>query len=515
MKVKRIILGTLALLGLSPLCAYSQQINPITKAMLDGYTEVLKENPSDYFTLYQRGAQYYQLSLYEQALNDLQKALSLTPEKEKDMVNREYSLLADISIEMKDYAKALEYVNNALALEPDNYSDLYKKGNICLYLGKGEDAYNAFKSMNRLKSRSQEASFGMARACIMMDRKDEAMDLMQQAQEADPSNYITFCRIGDLKHELGNDEAAVADYLSAFSLASDNSRPLESLIKVAFSNYPAFNTAIDYAINRTDNRLPLYFLKGNIALSSGQFSQAREALGEVLKSTDGQEGDVYAQMARACLALEALGEAQTNIDLALVKTPSSANYTTKAEIELAKGNPAAAVLAARKAKLADPQNNDALAVLALSAVATGDTKEAQEALSEAIINDPSDLYALMLRGWLNTDVKKDNKAGMSDYSRAAASAAESFPNIAWKALAQSKSGKKLDADSTIEKGVKDNNSKNDLYYAAVYYAQTGNLEKAAEYVERAKANGFQNEYLLYSNNTADLNLAPVRHLIKK
>ena len=514
MKAKHIVLGAAALLGLSSFSAYAQQINPITKAMLDGYTDVLKENPDDYFTLYQRGAQYYQLSLYDQALNDLQKALSVTPEKEKDMLNREYSLLADIAIEMKDYAKALDYVDKALALDPDNYSDLYKKGNICLYLGKGDEAYTAFKSLNRLKTRSQEASFGMARACILTGRKDEAIELMQQAQDADPSNYITYCRIGDLKHELGEDESAAADYLSAFSLASDSTRPLESLVNLAFSNYPAFNTAIDYAIGRTDNKIPLYFLKGNIALSSGNYAQARESLGALLRLPEGQEGDVYAQMARACMALDALDEAQTNIDLALIKSPSSPNYTTKAQVELAKGNSSAALLAARKAKAADPQNNDALAVLALAAAANGDAAEANEALSEAIINDPTDFYSLLLRGWVNTEIKKDSKAGMADYSRAASMSAESFPDIAWKALAQSKSGKKLDADSTIEKGLKDNNSKNDLYYAAVYYAQTGNLEKASEYVERAKAAGFENAYLLNSDKTADLNLAPIRHLSK-
>ncbi len=514
MKAKNMIIGAIAALGLTTATSSAQQINPITKAMLDGYDEVLKNDPKDYFTLYQRGAQYYQLSLYDQALNDLQKALSLTPEKERDMINREYSLLSDICIETKDYDKALEYVEKALALEPDSYSDLYKKGNICLYLGRGEDAYNAFKSMRRLKSRSQEASFGMARAAIMMGREEEARGLMEEAQEADPSNYLTFCRIGDLKRELGDNASAAADYLSAFSLASDTSRPLESLVNLAFADYPAFDTAINYALSRTENKVPLYFLKGNIALSSGNYNEARESLGELLKNPEAQEGDVYAQMARACLALDDLEAAQTNIDLALMKSKTAPNYTTKSQIELAKGNQAAALLAARNAAKADPQDNEALAALALAAAANGDAKEAQNALSEAIINDPSDLNALMLRAWVNTEVAKDAKAGQADYSRAAAATADAFPEIAWKALAQSKAGKKLDADSTIEKGLKEHNSKNDFYYAAVYYAQTGNLEKSAEMLQNARNAGFQNIHLLMSDNTADLNLAPVRHLLK-
>ena len=515
MKTRYIIGGAMMAASLlSPIFVQAQQINPITKAMLDGYSEVLKENPSDYFTLYQRGAQYYQLSMYDQALNDITKALTLTPAKDVDMIAQEYSLLADINIELKDYDKAFENVNKALESNPDNYAELYKLGNICLYLNRPQDAYDAFKSMRRLKARSQEASFGMAKAAIAMGHNDEARQLMTEAQDADPSNYLTFCRIGDLKRDLGDDEAAASDYLSAFSLASDPSRPLDSLIQLANTNYPAFSTAMDYVLSRTDNKLPLYFLKGNISLNCGNYEQAREALGELLKSSEGQEGNVYAAMARACFALNNLDQAQTNIDLSLIKAPSSANYTTKSQIELAKGNPAAALISARKACKADPQNNEALLAQALAAVANGDNQEALTALNEAVMNNPEDLYALMLRGWLNTDILKNNKAGVADYTRVASSTPENMPGIAWKALAQSLTGKKLDADATIQKNLDKNSSASDLYYAAIYYTQSGNLEKALEMIEKAKASGFGNIYLLESDNTANLNIAPLRKVMK-
>lgn len=513
MKAKDILTGlAIATLGTLPFCAKAQQINPITKAMLDGYTEVLRENPSDYFTLYQRGAQYYQLSMYDQALNDLMKALSVTPHEEKDMLNREYSLLADINIEIKDYEKALDNVNKALNLQPDNYADLYKKGNICLYLNRGQDAYDAFRSMQRLKTRSQEASFGMAKAAIMLGNFDEARRLMQQAQDADPSNYLTFCRVGDLKRDLGDDESAAADYLSAFSLSTDSSRPLESLIALANANYPAFNSAITYALSRSDNQLPLYFLKGNISLTSGHYAEAKEALGQLLKSKEGQEGEVYAAMARACYALNQLDEAQTNADISIISSPSQANYVTKSKIELAKGNPAAALLSARKATAFANSDNESLKACALAAAANGDTKEALANLNEAVMNNPADLDALMIRGWVNTELLKDAKAGVADYTRVATASPESIHDFAWKALAQSKTGKKLDADATMQKALGVNPSAEDLYYAAVYYTQSGNLEKGLEFIEKAKANGFQNIYLLDKDNTADLNIAPLRKL---
>ena len=55
MKIKHIF--AISALAVASVAA-AQQINPITKAVLDGYDLTLKENPKDYETLYQRAAQY-------------------------------------------------------------------------------------------------------------------------------------------------------------------------------------------------------------------------------------------------------------------------------------------------------------------------------------------------------------------------------------------------------------------------------------------------------------------------
>ncbi|MDE6339813.1 MAG: hypothetical protein K2K97_08525, partial [Muribaculaceae bacterium] len=309
MKFKSLLLSV-ALMA-APM-AIAQQISPLTKAVLRGYEEILKENPKDYGTLYQRATQYYNLSMYDDALIDLSKALDCTPAKEKELRLDEFSLLADVYIQTKDYDKAMEAVDNALALSPQDYALLYKKGNIALYLNKPEDAYATFATMQRLKSRSQEAFFGMARADIMMNKKEDARDLITQAQNADPSNYLTFCRVGELYEDMNEDENAAASYLSGFSLADGkSSRPLESLIFLAQKNYNAVDAAIKYAISRTDNTDALYFLQASIAYNSGNFTQAYDGFKKLLESQEGRIGSVYATMALCCVALNKMEEAST------------------------------------------------------------------------------------------------------------------------------------------------------------------------------------------------------------
>lgn len=507
---------TVAILAAAALMTNAQQINPLTKAVLNGYGQLLSENPKDYTTLYQRASQYYNLSMYDEALVDIIKALDYTPSKEKELRCDEFSLLADIYIQTKEYDKALTAINNVLALSPDDYAMLYKKGNIELYLKNPEDAYKTFATMQRMKSRSQEAFFGMARADIMMDKKEEARELISQAENADPSNYLTFCRIGELYEEMGEDETAAANYLSAFSLAdTKTSRPLESLISLAGRNYNAVEAAIQYAISRSANSTPLYFLQANIALNSGNYQQAYVGFSELLKSKEAQTGAVYANMARTCLALDKISEASTNADLAVLKDNTTSNQLVKARVELAAGNPAAALLAATKALRVNASSSEALKMSALANISMGDGKAALEQLNEAVMTDPADIDAKMLRAYVNFDMLNDAKEAILEYTRIGNSEEDTFKGITYKALAQCLAGKKLDADETMKRALRDkeNKTKDDYFLAAIYYAQTGDLSKGKEMVERAIASGYQNVYELYSDKTANLNIAPLRHLL--
>lgn len=509
MKIKKIFaISALALAS----TAAAQQINPITKAVLDGYEMTLRDNPKDYETLYQRAAQYYNLSMYDNALTDIVKAIDCTPEKESDMRQREFSLMADIDIEMKEYAKALVAVEKALEINPDSYGDFYKKGNILLHLKDGEAAYRTFASMQRLKSRSQEAYFGMAKACLLTGKNGEAEALIKEAQNADPTSAITYCRIGDLYREAGDNRQAAANYLSAFALASDSDRPLQSLIALGNADYPAVADAVDYALERSDNQVPLYFIKGNIANLSGNHQAAYEALSSLLRIPAGQGPSVYASLASTCMALDKLDEASENIDMAIVKAATPSNLVTKAEIELAAERPAFALVSATKALEANPAEIDAMMAAALAYADLKEYDKAVKYLNDAAITDAANPLPLMLRAWINSTFLNNQKSAVADRKRVASMAADKFPEIAYKALAKSLNGKKIDGDELISKALTNDSDKEDYYYAAVYYAQTGSIEKAREMRDKAIQLGYGNVHKLYTDKTANLNLQPISHL---
>lgn len=507
--MKKFLIAGLLLASAFGMNIRAQQYDDLTKMMLRTYAELLEQDPRDYKTYFERGVMYSRMGQYDEALTDLTKALQYTPQKETEYAVTILSSISDIQATLENYETALESIEKAIELDPNSYGNRYKKGNILLKLNRPDEALGVFRGLQNLRSRSQEALYGMARAYIMKNNYTEAEDLVKEIEQLDPSNYNTYCRMGDLYFEMGRHEDAAASYLSGFALAKNGSRPLESLYNVAAKDYPAFERAIDYAIGRTTNKLPLYYIKGNIANTSGNYDSAIDALSKVAQTNQGDDASVFAGLARAYLGLGNLAEAETNIEKAVAMEPTPKNLLIKSEIEYAKGSPAAALISATRAAQVE-MSNDALVAQALSNLALDNVDDAMSCLNEAVMTDPGDILPLMIRGYVNSTVKGDAAAARNDYERASRIDGDTFPVIAYKAMARNFIGKKLDASAMIEEALKKDSGKDACYYAAVYYAQTGDLAKGREMLDRAKSLGYNNNYNLLYNNKANLNITPLR-----
>lgn len=490
----------------------AMQIDPLSQAMLNGYDQILEKDPKDYVTLFQRAAQYFNLSEYDKSFNDIVKALQNTPSKDKEMHVRELSLLADVSIELKDYNRALEATERVLSINPSDYANTYKKGNILLYLDRPEEAYKTFSSLQRLKSRSQEAYFGMAQANIKMGKTSEVESLLTEAANADPSNYITYCRVGDLYKEMGENERAATNYIVGHSLSNGDDRALESLVKLASKDFNAVNSALDYSISKTTSPAPLLLMKSVLSNRSGRYAEARASLMKLLENRDARQGGVYRLMALTDMALDNQGEALENINKAILENPTVENYTTKGEILYRQNKPAAALIELDKALQTAPGYEEAQMISAKCRIALDQPEKSKELLSEVIMTNPENIEALLLRGYLFENKLGDSKSAVNDYIRAGNVEGTDMPVLAYRAIAKAKSGKKIDADAIISTLSADKLSAEDYYYIAMYYAQTGDLEKGIENLNKSLSLGYQNKYNIVSNKDGYTNISTIRYL---
>lgn len=507
---KQIISAVLAALFTTTISA--QSINPLTQAMLEGYAEILAANPNDYQTLYERAGQYYRLSDYDRAATDILRAIEHTPAKDKEQLTMEYQLAADIFMQTGNYQRALEMADKALEGDPTSIPMLYTKGNICLHLKDYEGAQTCFGAIRRADARSQEAYFGLAQVAVARGNGTEADRLMKEAESCNPSSWLTYARLGDLCVELKDYDRAATHYLSAFGLADNSDRPVASLLSLARTDYSAVANALDYAALKSENTVPLYFLKGSIAYATGHINDAYTALRQLAEMPEGNDGGVYRRLADTCLALGRIEEGEGYARKSVSLHPDAESYITLSRLLMASAKNDAAVEAAQKAFTISKEGRGATMALAIAKMENGDAEDAVTLLNNAVMTDADDMLPLMLRAYIYNHKATKPREAVADYMRVSRMDARTPAEEMYRALAKTLNGRKLDGDAAIQSALSKDGSAEMLYQAAVYYAQTGQLEKSIEMRDKARQAGYENDYLLSGNGTANLSLKPLRHL---
>lgn len=495
----------------------AQQINPMTEAVLRDYAEILAENPKDYYTLYDRASQYLSLGEYARALSDIEMALEYTPETDKDYRIAEYSLKSDILLSQKNYDGALEAINAALALNPTSTSELYKAGSIYLMINKPQEALNSFQRLQRESTRSQEAFYGMAKSNAMLGNNQEAAKLINEVENLGKQSFVTYCRIGDLYSDMNDIKNATKNYVIAYTMEDNNPRPIESLKFLGRKNFNAVMESLDEIIASNSDNVALNYIKAILAYDAGQYDKAVAACKNLATGLEEDSPAVYRMLALSQLALNNVPEAVQSINTAEKLAPNSPGVLLdKAEI-LMNQNPQQAYEAAEKAAAATPDSETTMMVAAKAAIMAGKYPEALNYLNNVVLSNPANGEALLLRGYLNDECLKEGKEGIADYTRAGnIHQSGNVSDLVFAAIGKAKANKKLDAEGMINDAVKKvGNNKDDLYLVAVYYAQTGNLEKAKEFADKAMLNGYGNIYNLQANDEPIFNLKPIRHLMGK
>lgn len=490
----------------------AQQINPMMESVLQDYAEILAENPRDYYTLYDRATQYYTMGEYARALSDIDMALEYTPDKDSDYKQAEYSLKSDILAAQKKYTEAIEFLNKALEFKGSSANDIYKLGSLYLLTENADEALKAFQRLQRENPRSQEAFYGMAKAYVMKGNTSEAEDLLKEIESLGKQSYLTYCRIGDLYLDMNNLREATNNYIVAYTMEENSQRPIESLKYISKKDPSLVMETLEGRIASNPDNLALNYIKAILAFDNGDYARAEKASKDLAKALEEDSPAVYRLMAVSQLAQNNLTDANQSIATAEKLAPENLGVlVNKAEVYMSQ-NPQVALEAAEKALKTDPTNEGALQAAANAAILSGNYQDASRYLNELILSNPANIEALLLRGYLNTEYLNDEKAGIADYTRAGnARTDDDTSGLILAALGKAKAGKKLDSEGMINQAIQQGaQDKDALYLISVYYAQTGNTDKAREFSQKALINGYGNLYNLQTNRQPLLNLSPIR-----
>lgn len=497
--------------------AFSQvHIDRASEIMMQAYDAMLAEDPRDPEVLFRRAGEFYKRNDYVHALDDVNNAITFLPADDMSIRDQAISMRASIYVQMHKYDQALADLDYLLTLNPESYARLYQRGTAYLELGRLKEARGDFNHMLRINPRSQEATFGLARIAIKENNIGIANELADRAVSVTPSEPRIYMDRAAVRAEMGNEQGAVDDYITAISLdelGRVTGPAIGHMVDLSRSNYPVVITGLTNTIAKAPKNGMYYFIRAMIAQGHCNYLAAIADYDKIINEGLDSYPGLNAALAECYYYLARYDIALLNADYAISATTENAPYyVLKSLIKRAQGDNQAALDAAEKALEKAPELNDALVAKALAQLALGQSSEASVALSEATLTAPEDPRLAILRGWV-----------LADYRNQAANAKRSFERVldmdydfdnvrSLRGFALLALDRKDDALKWMDKVLATANDYDGEvnYRAACLYSQAGDLDRAIACMQTSLERGYANLHAWTQASEANLNCAPLR-----
>ncbi len=511
-KISYFLLSLAAITGAANMHAQTSA-DKMSEAVMGVYEKLLKEDSNDYETYFRRAGEFYRRNQYLRALSDIDKALGLTPETEKELRFQELCLRSNI-YQMTDRKKdALSDLNAANVIKADDYSIVYLKANLEYELGDYTAAKNDYRKLLRLNSRSVEALVGLSRVAIKERNLGLANDYINQAVDLDRNSSEIYVRRATVRRELENLNGAVEDLLVAISLDSSNSRAFRLLTEIGRENYPAVISGISTVISQVPEQGMFYYIRANVAQDHFHFVQALDDYRHIVAENLYDYPGIYRSMAECYLALDRNDEALENINKAIsMENRAGVSNVVKSNILRSSGRFEEAVEEADKALSVNGDDTRAMVAKGLAMAAMKNYEKASALFGEASLVNPSKPEYFMLRAWIQYDFLRQSSAADEFYRRVTELEIPDDNVYSLKGFALLFTGKEQDATTWIENILsKDSDSDGGVnYYGACFYSLTGDHDRAFECLEKSLQLGFGDKRLLKDCDEGRINLSSLR-----
>lgn len=522
--LNRLLIAALAAGSL--MCAAAQDYSlqdewlnqPMTRAVMDSYAEMLEQNPKDYLVYYRRANEYYNHNSYSRALSDVDEALKYAPAKEKDIRFQCYSLRASILERINHVAEAIADLDKAIEISPESYTAVYQRANLELEDGRIDAARADFQKLSRLNSRSQEALFGLARIAVMEKNSGQAIKYADDAVALYPASADSYLRRAAIYQLLGDNSRSVDDYIRALAMSGNSSIrvPLQRLVDMSYTDYNAVMTGLSAAIANSPRDGIYYYIRAEIAQSHFHYPAAVSDYNYILVNRLLETAGVYRSIAECYYALGAYEPALINVDKAIGSSAdNAASYVVKSDIKRAMGEYRMAQDDAERALDRTPGSAAAYVAEALAQLRQGLTTEASANMGRAVVAANNDPYINLLRAWVLRDYTHQADAAREYYEKVVG--LTTYPDAdvrSLKGFALLNLGRTEEADAWIESVLADAATTSldgeVEYIATCYYAARGDESRAFVCMAQSLDKGYSNYHNWTAADEAGITVAPLR-----
>jgi len=162
---------------------------PVGKAQLPDYAQAIRLTPDDWGIYADRARAYEKMGNVDDALRDLQKAISLKPEA--SFLPKEYGNIARLNLRKGDFFETILAATRSI------------------------DASEKLEAQERSDNVTAESYRMRAEAYLKLNKPDKALPDASKALELAPNDYSAFVTRGLIHEALGQRDLAIADFRSA------------------------------------------------------------------------------------------------------------------------------------------------------------------------------------------------------------------------------------------------------------------------------------------------------------
>ena len=166
-----------------------------------------------------RGNKLFDQAQYQLALIEYTRAAALIPDQ-----HNAYHELSQAFYSLKNYDRAIEFANRAIALEPKCWLCHQALGNIYDDSGKPEQALIEYSKAVDLAPNSGRPLYNYALALNHLNRNGEAISALEKAIQLDPQYSSSYRLLGMLRAEKGELYVAKAQFEKFVSIESRGDR---------------------------------------------------------------------------------------------------------------------------------------------------------------------------------------------------------------------------------------------------------------------------------------------------
>lgn len=232
-----------------------------------------------------RGLAYFYQNATQEALKDINKALSLSKSNDKNSQQTLYSIRAQIHSHTANYSDAINDYSKALSISPKDLGNLWGRALGYWNTGEYHKALKDFEECEKLIEKHDKDNLSklymlMAGIYAATNKKEEAIEYYSKSINEKKENNEAFIYRGDLYFYMEAFGKAIDDYAAALNIVkTDDSKTKEYLYTQRAQSYMEIGE-YEKAINDIDQAISLspnyyqYIVRGEANRLAGRYKIA-------------------------------------------------------------------------------------------------------------------------------------------------------------------------------------------------------------------------------------------------